>query len=234
MTEANAIVITNPQTSGVSSMGDTIVRSVSALVVNDAESHAEAQVMLQSIKKIRAKVDDLFKEPTKLAYQTHRSFVAASKKLTDPLDSARKALIGKVVAYEEIEAKRAQEEADRLAEEQRKRDEEAAIAAAVEAESDGDSELADEILEEQELAPEPVVIPAPRVSTVSGISSTTRYSAECVNMLELITHIVEHPEHIEAVRINQTYINQLARAQRNNLRLPGVKVLSETSKSVRA
>ena len=228
------IVIVNPETSDVADRGGSLVVRCNRLQVVDEESHLEAQTLLQGIKSVRTKVAELFAEPTQLAYRTHKSFVAAAKQLTDPLDLAKSSIVKRIVSYEEKERKDAEEEARRVAAAQKLADEEAAIASAIEAEQEGDPDAAAEILEAHEMAPEPVIQPTPRIAQVSGVSSVTRYSAEVVDMPALLAYVIEHPEHLGAIRPNQTYINTLARAQRENLRLPGVKLLKETSKSVRA
>jgi len=229
------ITIIEPSTDKVAEQGGTLVASARDLTVDDEESHAEAQIMLQDIKAVHTKiVKEIFEEPRTLAHRTWKSFVAAEKKLTDPLDFSRKLLVGKITSYERLEQQRAEEEARRLEELLRKEQEEVAQEAAEAAQEAGYEVEAQEILDSAKHAPEPVVQPQARVSKVSGVTSMTRWSAEVTDLIDLVRYVAENPQWIGLLQPDMKQLNALARAQRKAMALPGVRAVSTSHKSVRA
>lgn len=137
-------------------------------------------------------------------------------------------------------ARKAQEEADRIAKE-------AAAAAAA-----GDQSKAEELTLQAEqtaasgaaeaeaiantadmviAAPVPLVTAAPKVS---GLSTRQNWKARLTDKMALIRFIAEHPEHQHLLDVNQSALNQLAKAQKDAMRLPGVEAYPDAVMSARA
>lgn len=145
------------------------------------------------------------------------------------------------IAAEAREAeRRAKEEADRIAQE-------AAAAAA-----SGDQAKAEELKQQAEqtaaaghaeaeaiavaaemvvAAPVPIATAAPKVA---GLSTRQNWKARCTDKMALIRFVAEHPEHQHLLEVNQTGINQLAKAQKDAMRLPGVESYPDAVMSARA
>jgi hypothetical protein len=229
------ITIHAPSTGAVEKLGSSLVQRAGAMVIDDEDSHAEALMLMQDLKRCRKRiVDEIFAKPKKLAHATWRAFCESERKLTGPCDKAHFQLDLKVQKYERRERERAEEEARQRQAEARKAEQEAALRDAVALEEAGELEAAEEILEAAEHAPEPVVEPEPQLAKVAGVHNTTRWSAEVTDLLQLVKFVSEHPEHLEAIKPNMTYLNQLARAQRSRMKVDGVRPVSITSKTVRA
>ncbi|WP_284459711.1 hypothetical protein [Cupriavidus campinensis] len=137
-------------------------------------------------------------------------------------------------------ARRAQEEADRIAKEAA--DAAAAGDAAKAAElqqqaSDtaaAGAAQAETIAMEAEMvtaAPMPVATAAPKVA---GLSTRQNWKARLTDKMALIAFIAQHPEHQHLLDVNQSALNQLAKAQKDAMRLPGVEAYPDAVMSARA
>ena len=77
----------------------------------------------------------------------------------------------------------------------------------------------------------PVMAPrvAPQYERAQGIAARKTYRAQVVSMIEFIRWVAQNPTHETLLQPNQSALNALARAQRENLRIPGVRVVVEDS-----
>ncbi len=137
-------------------------------------------------------------------------------------------------------ARKAQEEADRIAkeaiaaaaagdqgkaEELKQQAEQTAAAGAAEAEAIANT--ADMVV----AAPAPVATAAPKVA---GLSTRQNWKARLTDKMALIRFVAEHPEHQHLLDVNQSALNQLAKAQKDAMRLPGVEAYPDAVMSARA
>ncbi len=230
-TESSPITISRPETGHLAVPHQSLMQEAHELVVTDAESHGRGLEIIKRAQLAYRAVEELFREPKAGAHKAHKFLTEMERALLKAPDSAKIEATAKVTAYEEAERKRAEEEARRKEEEARKAEEERLIADAEVAQREGRTEDAEAILSEPVSAP--VVAPAPEISRVAGVSSVTRYSATVTDLLLLVKHAAAHPEYLNLLTPNSVALNQLARAQRENLKIPGVRVLKEVSKAVR-
>lgn len=196
-------------------------------------------------------VNNLFRAPTTYLEQAESTLKGAmltyDREQQRKADEARRA--AEKAAREERErieaearnvARKAKEEADRIAKE-------AADAAAA-----GDAAKAEELqhqataaveagaAEAQSIAlaaelvtaaPVPVATAAPKVS---GLSTRQNWKARLIDKMALIQFIAAHPEHQHLIDVNQSAINQLAKAQKDAMNLPGVEAYPDAVMSARA
>ncbi|MCA3230971.1 MAG: hypothetical protein INH06_01420, partial [Cupriavidus sp.] len=80
-------------------------------------------------------------------------------------------------------------------------------------------------------APVPIATAAPKIS---GLSTRQNWKARCTDKMALIRFIAEHPEHQHLLDINQSALNQLAKAQKDAMKLPGVEAYPDAVMSARA
>lgn len=80
-------------------------------------------------------------------------------------------------------------------------------------------------------APVPVATAAPKVA---GLSTRQNWKARLTDKMALIAFIAQHPEHQHLLDVNQSAINQLAKAQKDAMRLPGVEAYPDAVLSARA
>lgn len=98
-------------------------------------------------------------------------------------------------------------------------------------------EIRSEAAQAQEAAVmQAAVMPAPIVSDtkVKGISRSQKWKAELVSKLDLIKHVAAHPEYLHLLDVNMPAANALARAQRENLNVAGLKAVVDHTVSSRA
>jgi hypothetical protein len=176
---------------------------------------------------------ELFKDPKALAHQTHRAITKAEGEIIGPFAQARGIVAGKAVAFAEEQEKIARQkriEAEAVAKAEA---ETLALAEAAAAHDAGDSVAAMEILDEALTAPAPVVQVKAEVAKVEGVSSTKRWSAQVTSLAALVKWVALNPESIHLLKANDAALNSMARAQKEAMRIPGVRAVSTTTLGVR-
>ena len=209
-----------------------IVSSARALCVTDQVSHGAALTWMKELKgaekKVRERLDPLIAS----ANAAHKGLTKLRSDLLRPIEQAASILDGRCQEYERVEREKALAEARRLEDEARKREEERQLLDAIHAEESGDSETAAAIMAEKPVVP--VVVVAPAVAKVDGVSSRTNWRAEVHDKLALVRYVATHPEWINLLEPNESSLNGLAKSQRDALAIPGVRAVAEQVRSIRA
>jgi hypothetical protein len=203
-----------------------VVAAAEAMVVSDHASFEDAGAFLRDVKGREKAWNDFFEPMLRDAVDAHRGILARKKEVLSPLEKAEGIVKGKVVRFNQEEAEKAariqreQEAAARKAEEDRRL---ADAAAAVEA---GIPEEA--VMETFDTPVIPMsVAPAPPPPKVSGLSFATKYAAEVTNLHELVKFVAANPSHLALLQVNKTALDGMARAQKEGLSIPGVRVIKE-------
>lgn len=150
----------------------------------------------------------------------------------DWLAAAEKLLKRKMADYTIEQERIARETMARLEAEARAERErlEAEALAAIDA---GEIDQAEELLVEAESQAAPEVKPA--TPKVEGVAMRPTWKAELVDKAAFIRHVVDHrPDLLTLVEIRQSGLNDLARAQKEALDLPGVKVVRDLTVAARS
>ena len=238
-----------PDTKVIESEALLLVSRTNNLAIVTHDDYMAAGEQLKAIKGAQKNVIDLFKTPKDAAFKAHRAISEAEKKVLDPLKRAETVCAGKVQKYLVDEQKRKEEaariaraEAERKAMEEaeamRKKEEEEKINLAVQLDSHGFKEEAEQVLAAE--APLPVVTPVIAVvkeaenPRVEGVHTRTTYRAEVSDMMLLLKAIVEGKAALSLVQANEGVLNKMAIALRHELRIPGVKVIEQSSVVARA
>lgn len=225
------IQVVDPSDQGRKSV-EAAVLLANDLVIDSKESSEAAQIALRRVAGAKKEIKGLFAEPRKTTHAAHKAVTTAENSLVHPLDEARKIIIRKLNdwddAREKIEAElarvaeiKAKEEAER-----RQLDE------AAHAEAMGDTEEAEVILNEEPDVP-PVVVESQRVK-VTGVTTTTGYGAEVVNMMKFLSWVINNPMYLRLVKPDEVELRKVATALKDDLAIPGVRVIKKVSRSVRA
>jgi hypothetical protein len=140
----------------------------------------------------------------------------------------------------QAEIRRQEAEAKRLAEER-------ALADAVQAEAEGAepeevSAILDTPVDVQHFIappPPPVQYVAPVVpqtyQRAEGVSKPRdNWSAEVTDLHALVKHVAEHPECLNYLAANTVALNQMAKAQKQLMKIPGVRAVNNPNVSVRS
>jgi len=129
----------------------TINKMATGLVVKDNSSYEAAAAFGSNIKKAIEKVVAFFEPMKTAAHKAHREICAREKEMLKPLTEAETVLktsMGTYLAVIEEERRKAQEEAERLANEEYEK----AMAEAIAHEEAGETDLAEAAMQDAELA----------------------------------------------------------------------------------
>jgi hypothetical protein len=192
-----------------------------ALKIVDAQSYVESAELLNEIKDLRREIHNTFDPIVGKAYDAHKEAIKQKKRHEDPLVIAEAIIKGSIVAYDYQQEQIRQAEEARLRDEARKREEERILLEAIEAEQDGDTESAAEILAEPIVTP--LVHAAPNVPKVSGISMRETWTFEVTNLHQLIAHCASHPEDANLLQANSVAIGAMVRARGKAFNVPGIR-----------
>lgn len=222
---AAAPVIEMPNVATVERDLSVAEKALALRVISD-ETYIEAANLLKVNKSLRQRIADTFADGIKKANDLHKSLLSQRKKLEDPLDRGDSHLRQQMRAYDiQKEQARRQKEIE-LREAERKRQEEERLREAIEVEqSGGDKEEVEEVLSA------PVVV-APLIiqketPKVEGISYRSSWKATVTDLPALIKAASENSQYQNLLLPNSVAINQLARALKGTMSIPGITVTEE-------
>jgi hypothetical protein len=198
-----------------------------AISVADQQSHDLACEWIQAIKELRQRAEDHHRPSIQAAHKAHQEALKALASINDPLDEAEKVLKKKVGAYiveqqrvEALARAKAEAEARRQAEEERERE-----LAQAEAEGADAEEISAMIAAPLVVAPARV---EPAFQQAKGVSVAANWKGEVTSLGALVKAVAENKASIGLVMPNETAINQLAKATRGTLVIPGIRFFSES------
>jgi len=204
-------------------------QSFQIVKVTDPESFERANTALRSIKEFLRRVADLFDPMDAAQIAARKTTIAQRKSLEDKPKALELAQKAELVAYD-LRQEAIRREAEAAAERERRRiEEDARIQAALEAESRGETRVAEAILEAPH-PPTPVFAPpaiVPEMPKAEGLSFRSNFRAEVTDLALLVKAVAGGEAPIGTLLANLPMLNQMARAMKQELRLPGVRVVEE-------
>ncbi len=235
-----------PNAAAMTSRAESALAMVQSMVVDSAETY---ELAADELKSIKARSKSIEEQRTSITGPINKALKAVNDLFRGPgeyLDQAEKIIKGKMLAYTTEQQRIADEERRRSeaaiqAEQMRLTREAAEIEAAAKAEAEsllaaGDAEKAAEVeaaaaIESASLSATALVMtaPAPQVAPAkaAGISMRSSWKATCENKAMLIAFAADNPQFQNLLDVNQTALNQLAKAMRDTLEIPGVRVYEE-------
>jgi hypothetical protein len=204
------------------------------LVIANQAEHERCDREFADLVRIERKIAEVFAPWKAKANEAHKAACAAERAFLDPISRAKSIRKAASRDWEIRETARAEQE--RLDQERalKAAQETAAIADAEAAEDAGDPELAERIIEEAAEAPAPMVIAAPRVAHVEGVSTRKRWVAEVHDLAALQKYVGAHTEAAgDLLFPNMPALNARARALGASLKIPGVHPVQVIDKPVR-
>lgn len=194
-----------------------------ALVITDQQTFDLAAERLVALRALEKEIVEHHAEMRERTLRAWQAVIAAEKKLAGPVLEAISIYRERIVVYEaaqrriEAEARRQAEiEALRKAEVERERELEAAEAQGADA-----REIASIAA-----APLPMVVPEAPPATfrqAPGVSTASNWKGEVTSMFALIQAAAAGQVSMAVLMPNQTAINQLAKASRGTLTVPGIR-----------
>lgn len=223
-----------------------VVAQANQIVIETADDYEMTASFLQMIAARKKEVDATFDPIITKAHEAHKEALAQKKKFTDPLIEAERTTKGKLIAFSteqerlrKIEEARlaeiarqeqaaAQAEADRMAKIEADRIQEAALREASQLEAQGESVLADIVLQHaaDSIAMSPLAMPVMAAPVVvqsivpkaAGLATTDVWKFE-------VTDEALIPR--QFLSVNLQSIGAVVRTQKGLAKIPGVRVWTE-------
>lgn len=192
--------------------------------VTNLQQHADAveldRILAGKVKLVNDKLDPVIKK----AHETHKALTTLKAEALAPIKEAREHLQAACYGYKRQEEQRAQEEQRRREEEARKKAEEERRLEAERAKKEGATkkEVKEILSAPVVVAPPPVVVP--RVAHVEGSSTREVWDAEVTDKKALFEFVHKNYETTHQIfDPSMPVLNEIARRQKGNMAVPGVK-----------
>ena len=225
------LTVVQPDPPEIVAQTSALVRDAEAFHVGDLASNALALERIRLLRLGERTITEHFEPARKAADEVKRAVLATRDALVRPLMMARSVYDAKAQEYEREQRRIAEAERQRLEKLAREEEERRQLDAAIEADEAGATDEAIAILEQPVIAP--VVHVAPAVAQVEGVSERTTWHAEVTDLQALVRYVARYPEWLGLLEPAMPALNGLARSQRGAMNLPGVRAVSEASRSVR-
>lgn len=205
--------------------------AAAAIVIKTDEEYTGVAERLKVITAFKRKVQDFFSPHKKRASDAHRALCDDEKKVLRPAEADESRLKTALVTFttERERVRRAEE--SRLRELQRQEEEtrriNAAAALETEAHATGDLAMQEEAdaLIDAPIPMMPVQAETPAAPKVDGISFRDVYRAEVTNLKALLEAAIKDPQWLGLVKVDQSAIDGMARALKERLAIPGVRLV---------
>ncbi len=238
--------IETPNAAVMNTRAQSALAMVQSMVIDSSETY---ELAADELKAIKAKAKTIEEQRVSITGPINKALKAVNDLFRAPgeyLEQAEKIIKGKMLAYTTEQQRIADEERRRAeavikAEQDRLAREAAELEKAAKAEAEkhlaaGDAEMAAQVeaaaaIESASLSATALVMtaPAPQVAPAkaAGISTRSSWKATCENKAALIAFAAANPQFQNLLDVNQTALNQLAKAMRETLQIPGVRVYEE-------
>lgn len=196
----------------------SVQQNVGSLVISNTDEYLYASELSKTIAQLRKQVDETFDPIISKAHEAHKEALTQKKKFSLPLELNQRTLDGKLLAYGREQERIRREQEEELRKQAQKEQEDQAIREAEELHRQGETQLADIVLESAASAPAPVVSIPSSVPRVDGIAKREVWKFEITNP-DLIPREYCTPDQIK--------IGGIVRALKGATRINGVRVYSE-------
>jgi hypothetical protein len=167
---------------------------------------------------------DSIKKP---AYATYQATLAAEKTICGPVEAKIKQINAELVRWTEEQERARRAEQRRLEAIEMKRLEDERLAQAQEMQNAGvGEESLDEILSAPIIIETPVVA-RPTYEKNSGVVMRENWSGEVTDFYALVKAVAKDKSKLNLLQINQTALNQMARAQKSMMDIPGIRAVNK-------
>jgi hypothetical protein len=157
------------------------------------------------------------------AHALHKKLLAQKKTVCEPVEMTIRTINRELLRFDEEQARIRREEQRRLEDESRRKAEEERLAQAEQMQAEGaDEEVIDAVLEAPVQVTE-MVIARPTYEKSKEVIYRDNYSGECFDLLALVKAIAKDKSLIGLVQVNQTALNQMAKALKETMSIPGCR-----------
>ena len=207
----------------------TTVTQAQELTVENQASYNYANNFLLAVKNLQRTVSDTFRPIIQAANATWKGALAEEKKHLEPLQKAEALVKLKMLEWmQEQERARRETEAKLQAKAEKERQE--ALAKAEAARANGKEARAEKYEEKATTIIAPQLAPS---FDKGSVSVKKLYRAEVDSLAKLVEAIAIGKAPLMSVEANMTFLNIQARAMKETLDIPGVRIIVEDSLSSR-
>jgi hypothetical protein len=221
-----ALQLVEPDTTELQAETSALVVDAQALAIVDDDSFRFAAEFMNGCAALRKKIVAAFADAKKKADEAHKSICALERTQLEPVAVAEAIAKKRIGAYREEQERRAAEERRRLEAEAKKREEDRLLQEALDAEAEGDTAAAEEIMAAPIVTP-PVRVAAP--TPKAGVSFRESWKWELTSFHELVKHCAAHPEDLCYLSINTVNVNRDVTTRKSAFSKPGIRVYPEKS-----
>lgn len=204
-------------------MTSMATRMVSSLAVVDIASCQQAVDDRKEIGEAIKRVKSWFKNVKDPVYQAWRVLCDRENETIKPLETADATLRAAIQKFTDEEERRRREREREEAEERRRQEQEHKTAVAAQLEAEGQSEMADAVLEEAIAAPAPVVTLPSVKQQVQGLKTKRvyrwRYTVDLAKTLAVIPR--------DYCTVDERRVSKMVEAAKGNIVIPGITVWHE-------
>ena len=201
--------------------------------ITTAEHYESAVNIGKALRSMKKGVEDFFNPIKSKAYASWKEICATENKLLNPLKVAQDGLDRKIGSYlqaQEQERQRREQEAREAA---LKAEQDRLLAEASHLSQTGQQEEAEQVLEQAVKVEAPPVVMPSSVPKIAGASQRTGWKFEVTDLQALVKAVAEGKVPIGAIKADEVFLGQMARAMKANMKWPGVRVYSEQSVAMR-
>lgn len=226
------VVLETPEAKKNKEQSLVLFRAAQLAVVESQETYDAGVEAAQKIRNIRKFFSGLLDPLIKSADNTHKVAIQTKRDVDQPLVNAELIWKQKLTGYE-VQQRRIEEETRRRKDaEHEQRQREMAEAMAADAKAKGATK-AEQAAIKEEVVSEP---PPPVQSTFTrstAVSSRETWTGEVTNFMELVKAVAAKKVGLNVLKVNQSGLNGLATANKNQLNVPGVKAVKRIGGVIR-
>lgn len=182
--------VMEPDTKKLSSETNSIAVQAKAITVTDAASYQKASALIDTGNEILKEIGATFDPLIKNAHQLHKDLIAKKNVFAAPIEAALSAKKREMGNWQMEQDRLRRAEEARLAEEARKHAEALAVAEAQVLAQHGQTEAADEVIQQAIEAPAPTIVLPKFQSTDYGRSTRSVWRWKIVDLTKIPLHFL--------------------------------------------
>lgn len=204
----------------------TVRTEIAALIITDQTSYDLAVEKRTAAKGWLKTAEEWFDGIQKPAYDAYKNILNQRKLVCEPTEAAIKKINSALLVFDQEQDRLRREEQRRLDEQARQKAEDERIQQAAQMESQGvDVETLNAVLDAPlEVVSRPVA--APTYEKSGAVVYRDNWSGECFDLLALVKAVAKDKSKIGLLQINQSALNQMAKALKDSMAVPGCRAVN--------
>lgn len=236
--DVQTINVESPASANLTGVANRHLALAQAYKITSPQLYAAAADDLQAIKGKLKAWDDLRKKFTKPLDDLKQQWMDLFRSPIDTLKQAEQTIKNAMLAFDEEQERIRKAEEERRLAEQRAEEQRAAEAARQAQQALESAKTPDQVAEasakleqatvrQAEIQHTPAPIVASATPKVAGISKKTTWRGECTDKMALIKAVAAGNAPITLLDVNESVLNQMARAMKETMNFPGCRAVED-------